>query len=209
MLPGRITKVPISDEGAYIEYLANRASGREDQVAYLSEAGRAPSRWMGSGAAVLGLAGAVDLGVLRAYAECRDPATGEQLGLRLPKWGAFESPFTAPKDTSTLWALWVAMRGEIEESVWYGATAGIGRAEAEGAKYGRGSIRGEDVVYDSKGLIVGGFLHGSARAAGDYLPDPHLHCHAYAVNRVFCLDGKWRSMHSDPFVRASRTAVRG
>ena len=209
MLPGRITKVPISDEGAYIEYLADRASGREDQVAYLSEAGRAPSRWMGSGAAALGLAGAVDLGVLRAYTECRDPVTGEQLGLRLPKWGAFESPFTAPKDTSALWALWVAMRGEIEESVWYGATAGIDRAEAEGAKYGRGSIRGEDVVYDSHGLIVAGFMHGSARAAGDYQPDPHLHCHAVAVNRVFCLDGQVRSMHSDPYVRGSRTAVRG
>ena len=209
MLPGRMTKVARGDKGAYIEYLADRASGREDQVAYLSEAGRAASRWMGSGAAALGLAGEVDLDVLRDYAECRDPATKEQLGARLPKWGAFESPFTAPKDTSTLWAIWVAKRGEIEESMWYGATAGIGRAEVEGAKYGRGSIRGEPVTYDSDGLIVAGFLHGSARPAGDYEPDPHLHCHAYAVNRVRCSDGQWRSMHSDPYVRASRTAVYG
>ena len=50
MLPGRMTKVARGDKGAYIEYLADRASGREDQVAYLSEAGRAASRWMGSGA---------------------------------------------------------------------------------------------------------------------------------------------------------------
>ena len=209
MLPGRITKVPISDEGAYIEYLADRASGREDQVAYLSEAGRAPSRWMGSGAAALGLEGEVDLDVLRAYAECRDPVTGEQLGNRLPKWGAFESPFTAPKDTSTLWAIWPEMRADIEESVWYGATAGIGRSEVEGAKYGRGSIRGEPVVYDSDGLIVAAFMHASARPAGEYQPNPHLHCHAVAVNRVFCSDGQVRSMHSDPYVRASRTATYG
>lgn len=209
MLPGRITKVPISDDGAYIEYLADRASGREDQVAYLGEGGRAPSRWMGSGAAALGLEGEVDPDVLRAYAECRDPVTNEQLGARLPKWGAFESPFTAPKDTSTLWAIWPEMRAEIEESVWYGATAGIGRSEVEGAKYGRGSIRGEPVVYDSDGLIVAGFMHGSARPAGDDQPDPHLHCHTLAVNRVFCLDGQVRSMHSDSYVRASRTAIYG
>lgn len=211
MLASRVTNVGINDQGAYIEYLEDGLDGTEDQVAYLGEAGRAQSRWLGSGAALLGLEGPVDADVIRAYSECRDPVTGEQLGSQLPKkWGAFEFEFTVGKDISALWAISAPeQRRVIEEAGWIAAAVGIEEAERQGASWGRGSIRGSPVTHRSRGLITAGWMHGTARPADADLAggDPHLHYHAFIANRVLCADGQWRSVHSDPLVRASRTAI--
>ncbi|MGH9167368.1 MAG: MobF family relaxase, partial [Acidimicrobiia bacterium] len=79
-------------------------SPRED---YYLRGGTATGRWVGSGAADLGLEGTVTAeGLVRLF-DGRHPGTGEQLGRRLRRDGvaAWDLTFSADKSVSLLWAL--------------------------------------------------------------------------------------------------------
>src|SRR3954454_3935484 len=83
-------------------YLDQVAQGRED---YYAGEGEAPGEWLGSGAASLGLEGAVsEQGVVRLLG-AENPATGDPLRRPL-KSGAvagFDLTFRAPKSVGVLY----------------------------------------------------------------------------------------------------------
>ena len=208
MLATKITNVAIDDDGSFIEYLADRLSGAEDLVDYMGERGQAPSGWMGSGAAALGLHGEVDLHIIRELAAARDPLPGpnhgKELGAQRPKkWGAFEFSMSPSKDVAALWAISSEDdRKIIEECGWDATAWAVETAEGLGAALGRGSIDGQAVTHRSDGLISAVWMHGASRAS-----DPQLHWHVFTPNRIRCSDGAWRSLYSDVLTRASRTAI--
>ena len=79
-------------------------SPRED---YYLRGGTATGMWRGSGAAELGVSGAVSAeGLVRLF-DGQHPGTGEQLGRSLRKDGvaAWDVTFSADKSVSLLWAL--------------------------------------------------------------------------------------------------------
>ena len=87
----------------YLQKLGE-VSPRED---YYLRGGLATGMWRGSGAAELGLGGAVSAeGLVRLF-DGEHPGTGEQLGRRLRRDGvaAWDLTFSADKSVSLLWAL--------------------------------------------------------------------------------------------------------
>ena len=94
-----IGKLAKGQEGYYLDAVAR---GVEDY--YLE--GEAPGRWLGAGAALLGLAGEVDADALAAVLDGRDPTTDTRLrsskGGRIP---GFDLTFRAPKSVSVVFGL--------------------------------------------------------------------------------------------------------
>jgi conjugative relaxase-like TrwC/TraI family protein len=91
-------------KGAESYYLQAVASGVED---YYLGSGEAPGRWLGAGAARLGLSGVVAADDLRSVLDGRDPATGRSLiAVRRPdRLPGLDLTFSAPKSVSLLFAL--------------------------------------------------------------------------------------------------------
>src|SRR5947209_2563636 len=83
-----------------------------DMEAYFLGAGEAPGRWVGAGAADLGLGGVVEDGQLaRLFDQGCHPVTGVPLGVPYPtntnraRVTGYSLTFSAPKTVSVLWAL--------------------------------------------------------------------------------------------------------
>ena len=94
-----IGKLAKGQEGYYLDAVAR---GVEDY--YLE--GEAPGRWLGAGAAVLGLAGEIDSNALAAALDGRDPTT--ETPLRSSQGGrflGFDLTFRAPKSVSVVFGL--------------------------------------------------------------------------------------------------------
>src|SRR3954453_12684130 len=85
--------------GPYYEEAVAR--GRED---YYSGEGEAPARWLGGGAATLGLNGTVDDGQVGHLLAGEDPSTGALLGRKITEGGAagFDGRFKAPNSVGLL-----------------------------------------------------------------------------------------------------------
>ncbi len=91
---------------AHKDYYLEKVGEISPREAYYLKGGAAKGRWHGSGAADLGLDGAVSAeGLVRLF-DGQHPKTGEQLGHRLRKDGvaAWDLTFSADKSVSLLWA---------------------------------------------------------------------------------------------------------
>ena len=190
-----IGKLSAGQEGYY---LAGVAHGVED---YYLEAGEVPGRWLGTGAATLGLAGDVDDDEFRAVLSGEDPSAGVRLRRANARLCAFDLTLSAPKSVSLLWALGdpdtaAAVVAAQEESrsirrsdIWSGRRCGRG----VGTTASRRSTGG--------GVIGAAFRHRTSRAG-----DPQLHTHVLVANTTLCEDGVWRALDGRLLYGHARTA---
>lgn len=182
------------DPAAY--YLEVIANGRDD---YYLASGEAPGRWIGAGAARLGLTDEVEPDALRAVLEGRNPASGEPLvGWR--KVPGFDLTLSAPKSVSLLWGLGddrlaTSVLAAHDSAV----AAAIQYLEEEACVVRRG--RGGTTHFQGGGLVSAAFRHRTSREA-----DPNVHTHLVTANMTIGPDGRWSALHTADIYRHGRTA---
>jgi conjugative relaxase-like TrwC/TraI family protein len=194
--------------------LAKLGRGREDYYLrsvgadaseYYSERGEVAGRWLGGGAAALGLRGLVHdqavLAVLAGYEPGAQPRGAGWDGLRLvapPKTGrrtpGFDACFKAPKSVSLLWAFGdrIQVGGRtldrvVEMAHDEAVREALAYLEASAAKGRRG--RDGVVQMDSTGFVAAVFRQRTSRAG-----DPHLHSHVLIANMCQGGDGRWGAL---------------
>ena len=181
-----------SDIRAYLEGERDGANrGAED---YYTESGRAQGRWLGSGAAELGLAGEMNEQAFDRLAGGFHPETGDALVQRAgdshrPGW---DLTFSAPKSVSVVWG--IAER-EQREAIERAHTQAVERtlnfAEQQQLFITR---RGHDgIERETARPIIAAYLHGTSREA-----DPQLHTHAFVLNVVVRGDGSYGTLETKP-----------
>jgi conjugative relaxase-like TrwC/TraI family protein len=186
-------------KGQQAYYLDSVANGIED---YYSGSGEAPGRWIGPGAAALGLDGEVSRDELNAVLNARDPRSGKELPrfVRRDRTPGFDVTFSAPKSVSVLWAVGddrvsEAIREAHERSV----VAALSYLEREAcfARLGAGGHTAER----GHGFVAAAFRHRMSRAG-----DPQLHTHVLVANVVRTSDGEWRALDAQRLYRRAKTA---
>lgn len=168
---------------------------REDYYARLDAP--LPGQWVGKGVPRLGLSGDVSPDAFRALFRGFDPqepirplvqnagrlapyenSKGEMTskGLRDPGW---DVTMSAPKSFSVLYAM-----SSPEERTWLsGELLGASREafslleQATTTRAGKGGSRREETE-----LVGALFIHTTARAVGESMPDPQLHVHGIVFN---------------------------
>lgn len=196
---GRAVGLSLAKLGAGHEryYLDAVSSGRED-----GGAGELPGRWLGRGAADLGLSGRVRADELSGVMAGAEPRSGESLRpARHPvRVAGLDLTFAAPKSASVV----LALAGEpVGAEVRAGHDAAVSAAAgylercALWARRGSGPERREVPV---SGLVGAAFVHRTSRAA-----DPHLHTHLLVANLVS--DGhRWSAIDARGLFAHCRTA---
>jgi conjugative relaxase-like TrwC/TraI family protein len=177
-------------------YYLSIAKGVED---YYTGRGEAPGRWLGAGAAGLGLAGMVDEADLTAVLEGRAPGTDERLTrAKLP---GLDFTFRAPKSVSLLYGLGQAgtVTGEVVAAHEAAVDAAVGYLERHVCLSRRRS-NGIQHQVPGDGFVAAGFRHQTSRAG-----DPTLHTHVLIANMTRMPDG-WGALHSPPMFHHARTA---
>jgi conjugative relaxase-like TrwC/TraI family protein len=179
---------------------------RED---YYTESGEPEGRWLGRGAAELGLKGSVGKEELSSLIRGFSP-TGEKLvwnaGSESRRAG-LDLTFNAPKSVSVLWSQ--AQEHETRKSIQEAHAAAVEAAlryiEAEAA-FVRCGFEGAE--RKQAGLVVASFEHSSARLASkeQLAPDPHLHTHALVINAGVAYDGFTATLDSREFYRHKMAA---
>ena len=174
---------------------AHRAkSGEEYTTGYYSENSRAPSMWLGKGAAAQGLSGAVkpeDLERLLAGVTMDGEDISKRGGHDKERRMGSDWTFSAPKAASILaikdpriktWMMEAA--GEAIEEFY--------APEMAYARLGKGGAVSEF----SENVAVAAHLHEVARAA-DGTIDPQIHVHCVVPNMLQRADGEWVSLRAD------------
>jgi conjugative relaxase-like TrwC/TraI family protein len=179
------------------------AVARDDGVeGYYLARGEEPGRWLGTGAASLGLSGEVTGEQLRAVLDARHPATGDQLA-RHParKVPGFDHTFRAPKSVSLLWALGDRATAEQVVAAHDAAVdAAIGYLQRAAGFTRRGAGGAETVAVE--GFVAAAFRHRTSRA-----DDPLLHTHVLVANLArTCDDGTWRTLDSRKLFAHAKSA---
>ncbi len=160
--------------------------GRGGHAYYLEVAGNgagtgieAPGRWLGSGAAALGLHGEVDGDALGALLRGDDPLTARRLGRSHHRVtvAAFDLSFCAPKSVSMLHALGPPeIAGEVHAAHVHAVDAALHYVERRAVAVRRPTA-GELVPVEAEAVASAGFVHRVSRAL-----DPHLHSHVVMAN---------------------------
>ena len=145
---------------------------------------KTPSVWMGSGASVLGLSGAVNREDHIQSLQGLDPRAGEGLvqGSGTDRRYAWDLTFSAPKSVSIAWATGDdGTRQAIEDAQTRAVGAVIDFIEENFplARRGKGGVETEKAR-----LLAAVFLHGSSRDL-----DCQLHSHAMLQNLLQRMDG--------------------
>jgi conjugative relaxase-like TrwC/TraI family protein len=178
--------------GSWRYYDREVAQGLEN---YYLAAGEEPGRWIGSGAAQLGLAGEVDGDRLEALFDrgC-DPVTGAALGRPFVHYvnrstvTGYSLSFSPPKSVSLLWALGdPEVTAEVREAHDQAVATAVSFLERH-ACFSRTGKAGVFQV-DTEGFVAAKFVHRMSRAL-----DPQLHTHVLVANKVCGVDGVWRSI---------------
>ncbi len=163
--------------------------------------GRSVGRWLGSGAAGLGLSGPVDAGPLAAVLAGRHPSGGHPLRVRETPVRAYDLTFAAPKSASVVFALGpadaaAAVRGAHDDAV-VAATAYVAAHAAAMRRTGPSGRTTSPV----DGLVAASFTHGLSRAL-----DPHVHSHVVVANLARGDDGRWRAIDGRGLYAHARAA---
>ena len=184
-----------SGQGGY--YLSEVAHGAED---YYTERGEVPGRWMGRGAALLGLAGEVNDGDFLAVLAGEDPATGGRLTAPNRRRAGFDLTFSAPKSVSVLWAFASPeLREAVEAAHDAAVDAAVGYLETEAVR--SRLERNGRVQVVGFGLVASGFRHRTSRTG-----DPQVHTHVVVANQTSLGDGRWRTLDGRWLFGHARTA---
>jgi len=139
----------------------------------------APGRWLGTGAAALGLRGEVDGDALGAVLEGDHPLTRRRLGRAHDRVtvAAFDLSFCAPKSVSVLHALSPPeVADEVRAAHVQAVDAALGYVERHAVAVRRSSA-GVAVPVEADAVASAGFVHRVSRAL-----DPHLHSHVVMAN---------------------------
>lgn len=169
--------------GGHRYYLAAVGPDRTDAPAL----GETPGRWMGEGARLVGLAGAVEADDLRRV-----------LPSGRGRVGGFDLTFAAPKSVSVLHGLGPpAVASAVRAAHDTAVAAGIRHLEQHAC-----AVRAAGQVVEAPGLAVAAFRHRVSRA-----DDPHLHTHALVANVAAAPDdGRPLALHS-PLLYGERRAA--
>ncbi|MHB8220542.1 MAG: MobF family relaxase [Acidimicrobiales bacterium] len=155
-----------------------------------TELGRpSTGRWLGAGAAGLGLSRQVDRGDLEAVLSGVNARTGRALVAHRGSVSGFDLTFTAPKSVSILMAMGAP---DVHECVLEGHRAAVDGAMDYLAGHGVGVRRGtadERSVQPVDGVVAAAFTHGVSRSL-----DPHLHSHVVVANLGHGPDGRWTAI---------------
>jgi len=186
----RVAKVRKGGHAYYLEVAGNgTGTGIE-----------APGRWLGTGAAALGLRGEVHGDALGAVLEGDDPLTRHRLGRSHDRVtvAAFDLSFCAPKSVSLLQALGPPeVAGEVLAAHERAVDAAVHYVERRAVAVRR-PAGGALVPVPAEAVAAAGFVHRVSRAL-----DPHLHSHVVMANlgrgpegRFSALDGRGVYAHS-------------
>ncbi|MHB8463405.1 MAG: MobF family relaxase [Acidimicrobiales bacterium] len=148
--------------------------------------GEVAGRWMGQGAASLGLGGEVGSADLR-----RVLPSGRS---RVP---GFDLTFAAPKSVSVVHGL---ASSEVASAVRHAHDAAVVAAMAYLERHAC-AVRADGHPVEGGGFVAAAFRHRVSRA-----DDPHLHTHVIVANQAQGPDGQWRALHS-PLLYAERRAA--
>src|SRR5260370_28717328 len=183
--------MPLTSHSLDAAQAENYFENHYSQDDYYTQNQRCVGRWIGRGAAGLGLAGEVSREDLSHLLQAVHPRTGAVVvpaavgsGKHAAGW---DSVFSAPKSVSIQ-----ALVGDDSRLI-RAHIAAAERAITEVEHYALARRRGgrEHVV---SGNIVGAtFNHMAARPVGDseHGPDPQLHTHVVLLNATQRPDGKW------------------
>lgn len=184
-----LTRADVGDAASYYEDAA------DDYYASEGEA----SAWQGRGATALGLSGPVGQKRLRellaGHVDPKEPPSRSATRHDSQKRIGIDFTFSAPKSVSIQALL--------------GADAAIVRAHdtaveraialAENRAQARRKIRGKSHVENTRNLVVARFRHEMSRER-----DPQLHTHALILNLTQRRDGRWRALHNEQLVKATK-----
>ena len=179
-------------------YLDTVARGAEE---YYAGGKETPGRWLGAGAARLGLDGEVTAEALHRVLTHADPYSGQPLtsARSVPKVAGIDATFCAPKSVSLLFALAepdVARQVRLAHDAAVDAAFTVLEREAAVGRRGHGGLR----TVQGEGLVAAAFRHRTSRAA-----DPHLHTHVVVANLVRAVeDGRWTALDARPLYAWSR-----
>jgi conjugative relaxase-like TrwC/TraI family protein len=164
---------------------------------------QAPTAWLGSGAAALGLSGPVDAQAFTQLLEGKLP-DGQILG-RIGQDGEIEHKpgwdltFSAPKSVSVMALvegderLVAAHEQAVKDTLaWLEKEAAVTRVKEQG---------GEAKIVQTGNLVAATFRHATSREQ-----QPQLHNHCIILNMTQREDGKWRSLESRAFYRLQMEA---
>ena len=159
---------------------------------YYTEGQTCVGRWVGDGAAALGLAGDVSHDDFTALLQGIRPHSGAVLvpaathnGKHIAGW---DSVFSAPKSVS----LQALVGGDLRlmEAHRQAVLFTISEVENFALAHQKGASR----LVVSRNIVAAAFDHLAARPAGDGLPDPQLHTHVVLLNVTHRPDGQWRGL---------------
>ncbi|MCA1680236.1 MAG: relaxase domain-containing protein, partial [Actinobacteria bacterium] len=185
------------DAGRYYEEAVAR--GRED---YYAEEGEAPGRWIGAGAATLGLAGVVEDGQVGRLLAGEHPGSGERLGRKMTEGGVagVDLTFKAPKSVGILFGVGEpALAWVLRECHDAAVADAVAFLEREACRARRGTDGHRQVV--GGGFIGAAYGHRTSRAG-----DPLLHTHVVIANRTLGPDGRWTAPDARPIYAWAKTA---
>lgn len=168
---------------------------------YYSEAGEAPSRWLGAGAEALALRGPVDRADFQEMLNGRLP-NGQELGRvhqgerqHAPGW---DMTFSAAKSVSV--AAFVGGDMRLQEAHREAVAEAVGYVQ----EHAQTRIRGEGGTIerqDTNSLLVAAFDHATSRHL-----DPQMHSHCVILNATQDREGRFRSLEGREFYRLQNSA---
>jgi conjugative relaxase-like TrwC/TraI family protein len=173
-------------------YMDTVARGLEE---YYTGAKEAPGVWVGSGSALLGLAGEVDAEALGRVLEHVHPDGVYRLTAprSVPVVAAYDATFSAPKSVSLLHALGPPeVSNEVRNAHDAAVAASLPVLEQVACRVRRG--RGGHTVTHGDGFVAAAFRHRTSRAG-----DPQLHTHVVIANLAHApSDGRWTALDGRP-----------
>ena len=198
--------------GVEAYYLAQVASGLDE---YYSGSGEAAGQWIGAGAGLIGLDGAVDAVDLRAVLAGLAPGTGlTPNGARLVahprRVPGFDLTFSVPKSVSVVYALGDPLvQRAVAEACETALSEALAWLEREACFVRRGTnnrkMANDPAGFGTRRMIGEGFVaarfsHRTSRAG-----DPHLHWHVLVANAAREIDGRWSALDATALYRAQCT----
>jgi conjugative relaxase-like TrwC/TraI family protein len=174
-----------------------------DRDYYLRDSAEFPGEWHGRGAEMLGLSGQVDKASYFRLCDNLNPSTGLPLTPRTKadRRVSYDFTFNAPKSVTLAYELGederiqTAFRESVKETM----------EEMENKMKARVRTEGRDENRPTCNMVWAEFIHRTARPVtedGITLPDPHLHCHAVALNATYDpLEQRWKAGQFETLVR--------
>jgi conjugative relaxase-like TrwC/TraI family protein len=189
-----IGKLSLGQEAYYLEEVLD---GAED---YYLHVGEAPGRWLGAGAANLGLEGTVTADQLRAVLAGDDPSSGSALRATKASLPGLDLTLSAPKSVSLVWGLGDPDTADAVVAAHEKAVdAALTYLERHACIVRRGHAGAE--LIEAGGFVAAGFRHRTSR-----LGDPALHTHVLVANLAEGTDGRWTALDTRQLYRHGRTS---